>query len=164
MTTRVLILGDTHLTAGAGLPTAVLELADRADHVVHTGDLVRVDVLDTLAALAPVTAVAGNVDDHGVASVVPERATVDLDGVVIGVVHDGGRSDGRHERLRDLFPQARVVAYGHSHMPELTTLEDGVIICNPGSPTQRRRAPTHTVAWLELRDGEVVGADLVDLD
>ncbi len=164
MTTRVLVLGDTHLRLGAGLPTPVLELAERADHVVHTGDLVRIDVLDTLAALAPVTAVAGNVDDAEVASRLPEHATIELDGVTIGVVHDGGRSDGRHERLRGLFPGAGIVAYGHSHMPELTTLEDGLVVCNPGSATQRRRAPTHTVAWFEIRAGAVTGADLVHLD
>src|SRR5690606_24853457 len=99
-----------------------------------------------------------------VAARLPERATVVLDGVHVAVVHDAGAGDGRHRRLRSWFPDARVLVYGHSHLPELSTLEDGVIILNPGSPTQRRRAPTHTAAWLELDDGAVVAADLVYLD
>lgn len=164
MSTRVLVTSDTHLTVGAKLPDALLRLADRADHIVHAGDLVDIDVHDTLAALAPVTAVCGNVDDAVVASQLPERANVILGGVSFAVVHDAGSSSGRHERLRGWFPEARVLVYGHSHMPELTTLDDGSIIVNPGSPTQRRRAPTHTACWIEVDAGAVAAADLVHLD
>ena len=164
MTTRVLVTSDTHLTIGAELPDALLRLADRADHVVHAGDLVRLDVFDTLSTLAPVTAVAGNVDDAAVASQLPDRATVTIGDVPFAVVHDAGGAGGRHARLRSWFPDARVLVYGHSHMPELTTLEDGTIIVNPGSPTQRRRAPTHTACWIEVVGGAVSAADLVHLD
>ncbi len=164
MTTQVLITSDTHLVVGAQLPTALLELAGRADHVLHAGDLVRMDVHDTLASLAPLTAVVGNVDDAEAAARLPERATVDLDGVRFGVVHDGGPRSGRHERLRSWFPDSQVLVYGHSHLPELVALEDGVVIINPGSPTQRRQAPTHTACWIEVHDGAVVAADLVHLD
>lgn len=164
MTVRVLVTSDTHLTIGAKLPDGLLRLADRADHVVHAGDLVAIDVYDTLATLAPVTAVLGNVDDATVAAQLPERAEVTLGDVAFAIVHDAGPADGRHARLRTWFPDARVLVYGHSHMPELTTLEDGTIVVNPGSPTQRRRAPTHTACWVELEDGAVAAADLVHLD
>jgi putative phosphoesterase len=164
MTTHVLVTSDTHLILGAQLPDALLRLADRADHVLHAGDLVRLDVLDTLSALAPVTAVAGNVDDAAVAAQLPDRATVTIADVTFAIVHDASASSGRHARLRAWFPAAQVVVYGHSHMPELTTLPDGTIIVNPGSPTQRRRAPTHTACWMEVRDGAVSAADLVHLD
>lgn len=164
MTTLVLVTSDTHLTSGAALPDSLLRLAARADHVVHAGDLVRIDVYDVLSTLAPVTAVAGNVDDHGVAARLPDRATVTLDGITFGVVHDAGGSGGRHGRLREWFPTADVLVYGHSHMPELTTLVDGTLVVNPGSPTQRRRAPTHTACWIEIDDGVLVAADLVHLD
>jgi putative phosphoesterase len=160
----VLVTSDTHLSIGARLPDGLLRLADRADHVLHAGDLVTIDVYDTLAALAPVTAVVGNVDDAGVAARLPERARVTLGGVEFALVHDAGATAGRHDRLRGWFPDARVLVYGHSHLPELTTLDDGTIVVNPGSPTQRRRAPTHTACWMELGDGGVVAADLVHLD
>lgn len=163
MTLHLLVLSDTHLRRGADLPDAVLRLADRADHACHVGDLVDVDVLDVLEALVPVTAVCGNVDDAAVAARLPERAEVQIDGVGVALVHDGGSAKGRHARLQGWFPGATVLLYGHSHMPELTHLDDGSIVCNPGSPTQRRRAPTHTVAWLELADGAVLAAELVHL-
>lgn len=163
MTLRLLVLSDTHLRRGVDLPDEVLRLADRADHACHVGDLVDVDVLDVLEALVPVTAVCGNVDDGAVAARLPERIQVELAGVRIALVHDAGSTDGRHGRLREWFPHGDVLLYGHSHLPELARLPGGPIVCNPGSPTQRRRAPTHTVAWFELGEGAVRAADLVHL-
>ena len=165
MTVHVLVTSDTHLTLGAKLPDELLRLADRADHVVHAGDFVTLDVLDTLESLAPVTAVHGNVCDAATAARLPERAQVELAGVRIGVVHDPGLRIGRHERLLGWFPDCGVVVYGHTHMPELEWVgaDHDVLVVNPGSPTQRRRAPSHTACWLELADGRVAAADLVVL-
>lgn len=159
----VLVLGDTHLTRGGDLPDAVLELADRADHVVHAGDFTTLDVLDTLEALAPVTAVHGNVCAPEVALRLPERTEVELAGVRLGVVHDAGRADSRHARLQEWFPECDVIVYGHSHLPELAW-SGGTLVLNPGSCVQRRRAPAHTVAWLRLAGGAVDLAELVRID
>ena len=90
-------------------------------------------------------------DDDGLRSALPVRTTAELDGLRIGLVHDGGAAVGRHERLRELFAGCDVVAYGHSHMPEVSRVE-GVWILNPGSPTERRRAPGHTM--IVIRDGQ----------
>ncbi|MBC7460334.1 MAG: metallophosphoesterase family protein [Thermoleophilia bacterium] len=159
---QVLVTGDTHLRDGARLPIDLLALAERADVILHTGDVVAGDVLDVLRAFAPVTAVLGNNDDEFVGRL-PEREVVELAGVRIGMVHDGGVAQGRAARLRAWFPDARVVLYGHSHLPELSD-DDGLLVLNPGSPTQRRRARSHTAAWLELRDGDVTAAHLVEVD
>lgn len=162
---RLLVTTDTHLTDGARLPNVLLELADRADHVVHAGDLVRLDVVHAIASLAPVTAVHGNVDDMAARDALPERAEVELAGVRIGVVHDAGPAAGRHPRLLGWFPGCGIVVYGHTHMPELWWSPDGeVLVVNPGSPTQRRRAPWHSACWIELDGGAVTAADLVRLD
>lgn len=159
---RVLVTGDTHVRDGARLPVDLLARAARADVILHTGDIVSGDVLEVLRAFAPVTAVLGNNDDEFVGRL-PERALVELAGVRIGMVHDGGAARGRTARLREWFPDARVVLYGHSHLPEL--VDDGTqLVLNPGSPTQRRRARSHTAAWLELRDGAVLDAHLVEVD
>lgn len=161
---RVLVTSDTHLTLGARLPDALLRMADEADHVVHAGDLVASDVHATLAALAPVTAVHGNVDDAETRAALPERAEVTLEGVRVGIVHDPGARTGRHARLRGWFEGCDVVVYGHTHLPELERTQDGaVLVVNPGSPTQRRCAPWHSAVWLELDAGAVTRADLVRL-
>jgi putative phosphoesterase len=165
MTTRVLVTGDTHVTSGAALPTALLRLAEQADHIVHAGDHVAFDVHAVLAAFAPVTAVFGNVDDAETASRLPERATVEVAQVRIGVVHVPGPANGRAGRLRGWFPECDVVVYGHTHMPELVEpVDGGPWIINPGSPVQRRRAPFHSAVWLELHDGMVQAAEVIDLD
>ncbi|MCW2960323.1 MAG: metallophosphoesterase family protein [Thermoleophilia bacterium] len=165
MTTHVLITSDTHVTSGARLPTALLELADRADHVIHAGDLVAADVHAVLGALAPITAVHGNVDDAETARLLPERAVVEIAGVRFGVVHIPGASEGRAERLRGWFPECDVVVYGHTHAPELRAATDGAPwIINPGSPVQKRRAAFHSAVWMELSDGRITRTDLLDLD
>ena len=108
-------------------------------------------MLADLEGFGPVTAVHGNMDDGELRRALPVRTTVELDGMRIGLVHDAGPAHGRHERLRELFPECDLIAYGHSHMPEVWRDTSGWIV-NPGSPTERRRAPEHTM--VAMRDGE----------
>jgi uncharacterized protein len=102
-------------------------------------------VLSDLGALAPLAAVHGNVDEPALQAELPERLVVEERGRRFGLVHDAGPERGRHERLRAWFPDCDVIAYGHTHSPEIAT-HDGAWIVNPGSPTERRRAPAHTMA------------------
>ena len=97
------------------------------------------------------TAVQGNMDDGKLRASLPVRTAVELEGLRIGLVHHGGPAVGRRERLLELFSGCDVVAYGHSHMPEVSR-SGCVWILNPGSPTERRRAPEHTM--VVIRDGE----------
>ena len=108
-------------------------------------------VLEELREVLPVEAVHGNMDEPELKATLPERAVVEAEGVRIGLVHDPGPAQGRHGRLLDWFPGCEVVAYGHTHLPEVARHGD-VWIVNPGSPTERRRAPGHSLAVLV--DGE----------
>jgi putative phosphoesterase len=120
--------------------------------VLHAGDLVASSVLAELSELSPVEAVAGNMDDEALRATLPGRTTVEVEGVRIGMVHDGGPRAGREERLRALFPGCAAVVYGHTHVPQLERHGD-VWILNPGSPTERRAAPSHSMAVLRVTDG-----------
>ena len=113
-------------------------------------------MLDDLRRFAPVTAVQGNMDDATLRASLPVRTTAELAGLRVGLVHDGGPVVGRHERLRELFPDCDLIAYGHSHLPEVWRDARGWIV-NPGSPTERRRAPTHTMIALEGGEPRLVG-------
>jgi putative phosphoesterase len=156
------VLSDTHLPRGArGLPEECLDRVARADLVLHAGDVVRASVLEELRRLAPVHAVRGNVDEPELRAVLPERLVVRVGAVSIGMVHDAGRRDGRAARLVAAFPGCAAVVYGHSHLPELAQ-HAGVWILNPGSPTERRRAPYRSMISLEV-DGDVVRPELVPL-
>jgi uncharacterized protein len=123
----------------------------QSDLVLHAGDVVAESVLAELRALAPVEAVAGNMDHEALQTVLPKRRVVEVEGVQIGMVHDAGPRAGREERLRAAFPGCAAVVYGHTHVPQLERHGD-VWIVNPGSPTERRSALAHSMALLRVSD------------
>lgn len=137
---------------GRQLPAECLRRLDAADLIVHAGDFVAASVLEELRRLGPLEAVHGNMDEPALRSLLPAERVVDLGDVRIGVVHDGGPRQGREARLTARFPGCRAVVYGHSHLPQVAE-HDSVLILNPGSPTERRRAPAHTMIELEFGSG-----------
>lgn len=153
---RALVLADTHLTEARldRLPVPVREAAADVDVILHAGDIVSAALLDDLRRYAPVHAVCGN-NDHELVGSLPERVALDLDGVAVAMVHDSGVRAGRARRLRRWFPSADVVVFGHSHQPVAERADDGLLLLNPGSPTQRRREPHATFARLDLLGGRV---------
>jgi uncharacterized protein len=159
---HVLVVSDTHVGPARrqALPTVLLEQAREADLILHGGDVTDPDVLLELAAYAPLHAVLGNCDP--LESRLPEQLVVELGGVRIGMQHDPGPGDGRRARLRARFPGCRVAIFGHTHMPVCDD-EAGLLLLNPGSPTERRRAPHRSFAWLELGGSGTVDARIVEL-
>ena len=161
---KLAIVSDTHVPRGNRvIPASCLERCAAADAILHAGDLTRIEVLEQLRALGPpVHAIHGNVDGPPVRAVLPERREEEFAGVTIAMVHDPGPRTGRLERLRRAFPEADAVVFGHTHMPEHAEHE-GFQIFNPGSPTERRRAPTHTMGEATIEDGRA-RLRLVELD
>ena len=131
------------------LPDACVRELAGAELIVHAGDFVAASVLDELEQLARVAAVRGNMDDAALQARLPERGVAEAAGLRIGIVHDAGPRAGRAQRLVRWFPGCEIVVYGHSHVPELTR-EGNVWILNPGSPTERRRAPARAMAVVEM--------------
>jgi putative phosphoesterase len=154
--TTVAVVSDTHLPRGARrLPEACLERLRAADLIVHAGDLSALSVLEELRALGPpVVAVHGNADEPALRELLPTELVVDAADARIGVVHIPGPAAGREERLVRRFPGCAAVVYGHTHIPQVAR-HAGVWILNPGSPTERRRGPFHSLLVLELDAGEV---------
>ncbi|HEX2046564.1 MAG TPA: metallophosphoesterase family protein [Acidimicrobiales bacterium] len=159
MATHVVVLSDTHIRRGGKrrLPDAAYAHLDRADVILHAGDIVVGEVLDELRGFAPVNAVLGN-NDAELVGLLPETESLVLDGVRIAMVHDSGPSAGRAGRMRRRFPDAAVVVFGHSHIPWDDAGVDGQRLFNPGSPTERRSQPNHTLGTLDLDGGRVVSA------
>jgi putative phosphoesterase len=145
----IAIIGDTHLPRGnRRLPDSCLDLLREAELILHTGDLTTLAALEELGRFAPTRAVYGNADDAAVQAKLPARLELEHGGMRLALVHGGGARVGRHERLRKWFPDADLVAYGHSHHPEVARADDCWIV-NPGSPTDRRREPAHTMVLVE---------------
>jgi putative phosphoesterase len=159
---RVLVTSDTHVGAARrpSLPAALLEHAESAEAILHAGDLTDPEILLELGAYAPVSAIRGNCDP--LVPGLPERRIVELAGTAIGMVHDPGPESGRRALLRSWFPHCRVVVFGHTHLPVCED-EKGLLLLNPGSPTERRRAPFRSLALLDLDEDGMVLAELVPL-
>jgi uncharacterized protein len=160
---EIAIVSDTHMPRGGRrLPAECARRLRAADLILHAGDLMAVSVLRDLQSLGEVVAVYGNVDDAEVRAALPASAMVEVEGVRIAVVHDAGPARGRLRRLRAHFPDADAVVFGHSHMPLHERGPDGFQIFNPGSPTERRRAPRHTMGLAHVRSG-TISFELIEL-
>jgi putative phosphoesterase len=148
---QVAVISDTHMPRGArSLPARCVELLRSSATILHAGDFMLEEVLEQIEALGPpVYAVHGNVDSIDLRHRLPERRVVELGAVRIGMVHNPGQARHRLELLRMLFPDVDAVVFGHTHMPEHRA-HDGFQIFNPGSPTERRRAPVHTMGLAEI--------------
>jgi putative phosphoesterase len=154
----IAVLADTHMPKGGRrLPDRCVEILGDAEAALHAGDFFAVETLRQIEALCPgpVHAVHGNVDDAELRGLLPGTVEVEFDGARIAMVHDAGAAKGRVGRMRRRFPTAHAVVFGHSHLP-LHEEEDGFQIFNPGSPTERRRAPRHSIGVLRIESGRPV--------
>jgi putative phosphoesterase len=128
---------------------------------VHAGDFVALSVLEELRARGPVEAVYGNMDEPRLRESLPKERVVEVESVRIGIVHIPGPRAGREARLAGRFPGCAAIVYGHTHIPQVERFGD-VWILNPGSPTERRRGPVHSMLVLEVA-GAVIRPQLVTL-
>ena len=162
---KTVVLADTHAPRRwRHCPAGVARHLRDADLILHAGDVCTAAVLDELSAYAPVRAVLGNNDGPDVAAWgAPPTLEFELAGLAVAMVHDSGAAAGRCARLRRRFPAARLVIFGHSHIP-VDQACDGVRIFNPGSPTDRRRQPHGTIGLLDIDDGVLLEARIIPVD
>lgn len=164
MTLRVLVTGDTHCKNAGHIEHLVDLLRPHAldvDMLLHAGDLVITDVVAALEDLAPTRAVRGNMD-FTVGESLPERRIIEAGGKRIGLTHGEGSPFGLVERVRRHFTDGTVdlIVFGHTHEPFLETV-DGVLMLNPGSPTDRRFTSHNSVAILTITDA--LSAQIIEL-
>lgn len=165
MPTRLLILADSHVPLRArALPAQVKTAADDADLIIHAGDWVTASVLDELETHGPVLGVYGNNDGADLRARLPEVARATIEGVRFAVVHETGAATGRERRMDAAFPDADVLVFGHSHIPWHTVTPNGLVLLNPGSPTDRRRQPQHTYLTAEVDDGRLTSLALIPVE
>ena len=160
----IAVISDTHLPRGRRrLPDACVQRIRTADLLLHAGDIATTEVLGEFESIGPpVHAVWGNVDSAELRERLPDALTIEAAGARVAMVHDAGPARGRLARMRRRFPGASAVVFGHSHIP-LHEQDGDFQIFNPGSPTDRRRQPVHTMGVAHAEDGRVA-FDLVALD
>ena len=154
----VALISDTHLPRGARrLPEECVRRIATADLLLHAGDFSSASVLRELEAIGPpVVGVHGNVDSAELRRLLPAARIVEAGGARIAMLHDAGPRAGRLARMQARFGErAQALVFGHSHLPLHERAEDGFQIFNPGSPTERRRAPRHTMGMARAEGGRL---------
>jgi putative phosphoesterase len=157
---RIGVISDTHGT----LRPSVLDVFAEVDHILHAGDVGRLDLLTELEALAPVTAVYGNTDGFDVRGRCPQVAQRDLDGLAVTVTHGDQFGTPTVPALRAAFPDADVIIFGHTHKPLLELVDLTVTVMNPGAAGPARFDLLPSVGIMELEPGIPPRARLVPLD
>jgi uncharacterized protein len=152
------LISDTHVPSRAkSIPPRVFKIFEKADFIIHAGDLVELSVIDELEAIAPVLAVSGNMDAPNVNGSLPEMESMKIFDWRIGVMHDPNALWG-DTKMRYIAKENgfHVFVYGHTHCASIKW-EDGVLFINPGSPiSPASENDKPTVALLKItKDGIV---------
>jgi putative phosphoesterase len=157
---RLGIISDTH----GLLRPEVFDVFREVDHILHGGDVGPADILVELEALAPVTAVYGNMDGVDIRRRCPQVARLELDGFFVAVTHGDQFGSPTPGKLHQAFPDADIIVYGHTHRPRLELVDKTVTVMNPGAAGPRRFDLLPSVGIMELEPGIPPRARLVPLE
>ncbi len=156
---RIGVVSDTHMSKNEkSLPQALIAEFRKVDQILHLGDWVDLEIYDLLAELAPVEGIAGNNDGTEIIARFGERKIVTLEGVRIGMIHGhapySGKGTDGNALLAFADEQVDVILFGHSHQP-LLHKQNGILLFNPGSPTDKRREKLYSFGLLDIEEGRV---------
>ena len=145
---KIAVLSDTHLHSVDELPRDIVKAFSAVDLIIHSGDFVRLPVLEGLRTMGEVKAVRGNMDSPDVKSILPEKEEVVVEGKRIGIIHGSGPPWGIESRVREHFDRVDIIIFGHTHQAKNEVI-DGVLFFNAGQAN-------HSYGILEIGD-EVKG-------
>ncbi len=142
---KIGVISDTHINNPAKtLPNEVFELFEGVDLILHAGDILIEEVLIELEAIAPVCAVAGNNDGYEMLRKYGSRKVIEVGGKRIGLTHMSAY-------VEFIDDNVDCVVYGHSHIPH-NEISNNILFFNPGSATQRRFQPRHSIGILYITE------------
>jgi putative phosphoesterase len=156
---RLGLIADTH----GILRPSVHEVFKGVDRILHAGDVGSQEILDELALLAPVTAVYGNVDHGALRRRLPQVATMEVDGFQLVLTHGDQFGSPKPEGLKEAFPKADVIVFGHTHHSLIHSLPDFTVVVNPGAAGAARFDLGRSVALMETEPGIPPRARIVPL-
>ena len=152
---KIGVISDTHLNVSDDrLEKIVEDYFHDVDLILHAGDIVDLDVLDVFKD-KKVYAVSGNMDHDSVKEVFPEKRILEIEGRRIGLIHGWGSPFGLEEKVIREFENVECIVYGHTHRA-MNEVRDGILLFNPGSPTDRRFAKHNSVGILAVEE-EITG-------
>jgi putative phosphoesterase len=151
---KIGVVSDTHIfRAKKKLPQILVEQFRKVDLILHLGDWVVMDVYDQLAQLAPVDGIAGNNDGYEIIERFGERKLLTVEGKRIGLIHGhtpySRKGTDGNALLAFEGENVDVILFGHSHQP-LMRNQNGILLFNPGSPTDKRREKRYSFGLLDI--------------
>ena len=168
MSVRIAILGDTHIRLFKDLPREILKEIEESDWVIHVGDYVSLDILNSLIKLKGkhFRGVFGNADPQKVRNVIQSKEVLEILGKKIGITHpsSGGPSGMTEAKVLSEFKNdtVDVLIYGHTHEPKIQ-YKDGILLINPGKGYIETSyfGPSTTIAILVINDG--MQGDIIEI-
>jgi uncharacterized protein len=151
---KITVLSDTHMPRrGKGFPEALVKDMEESELIIHAGDFQTSEIYNSLSEYGELTGVVGNVDGEELKRILPKKKILEVHGIKIGIVHGDGKGKTTEKRADEAFSNEDVdiIIFGHSHIPYLR-YHQGVLLFNPGSPTDRRRQPAYSHGVLLIED------------
>ncbi len=154
---KIGVISDTHIPERAlDLPKEIYTAFKNVELILHAGDLVTIDVLNSLNKISPVTAVFGNMDSPEVRNKLKEKEVISVGNFKIGLVHGEGHPKNLLNFVKAAFnDKLDVIVFGHSHA-SFNEKQEGVLFFNPGSPTDTIFSPYRSYGILEI-DNDIKG-------
>lgn len=154
---KIMVLSDTHIPRIASdLPDRIYEDIAGVDMILHAGDFVEKELFDKLSALKPIKAVYGNMDPQNLRNRLSAKEVIEVGGMKIGLIHGYGAPRELAEMVRKEFTGVDAIIFGHSHSA-MNEMRGGVLLFNPGSPTDKIFASSNSYGLLEINNGRIKG-------
>ncbi|MFD2680476.1 metallophosphoesterase family protein [Bacillus seohaeanensis] len=151
---KIVVLSDTHMPKkGKDFPEKLISDLKECNLIIHAGDWKTVDVYESIKKYGEVIGVIGNVDGEDLKELFPLKTTIEVNDLRIGVVHGHGKGKTTERRALEAFEGENVdiIVFGHSHIPFLRYM-NGILLFNPGSPTDKRKMPYFSHGIIEIND------------
>jgi len=157
---RAVVLSDTHVPhRSSTLPDELWKEIEKADLVIHAGDFTTYDFyLELMAYNNNLYAVHGNMDEPDLFRILPEKKVIEIEGKRIGIIHGFGAPFGLEKKVRARLEKENVdlIIFGHSHRA-LYKEEEGILLFNPGSPTDKIFTTRRSYGIMEIKEGKIEG-------
>ena len=152
---KLIALSDTHLKTG-NIPLQLPKLLDECDLIVHAGDFSTMEAYQSFKAFSKLKAVFGNDDVPELKRLLPKRLIFEVEGLKIGLVHEGGLSliDTTAQNYLAKEMDVDILIFGHLHRP-LIEKNESMLVC-PGSPTEPRMS-SPSVVELTIENRSICG-------
>jgi len=150
---KIGVISDTHIPERASdLPKEVYVAFENVELIIHAGDLVTLQVLESLKKICTVKAVLGNMDSPELSKVLKTQEEFQIKNFKIGVMHGRGNPETLIERIKERFSKKMdLIIFGHSHQPFNKKI-DNTLFFNPGTPTDTVFAPYRSYGIIEIND------------